>query len=40
MVKEKIEIIVSVEIYKNLLSFEFIDILNEVVWFYIECFKD
>jgi hypothetical protein len=40
MAKEKIEIIASVETYKNLSSFESIDTLNEAVRSYIERFKD
>ncbi|MEK6449671.1 helix-turn-helix domain-containing protein [Priestia aryabhattai] len=40
MAKEKIEIIASVETYKNLSSFESIDTLNEAVRAYIERFKD
>nr|WP_280166593.1 helix-turn-helix domain-containing protein [Priestia aryabhattai]MDH3111035.1 helix-turn-helix domain-containing protein [Priestia aryabhattai]MDH3111044.1 helix-turn-helix domain-containing protein [Priestia aryabhattai]MDH3129708.1 helix-turn-helix domain-containing protein [Priestia aryabhattai]MDH3129717.1 helix-turn-helix domain-containing protein [Priestia aryabhattai] len=40
MAKEKIEIIASVETYKNLSSFESIDTLNETVRSYIERFKD
>ncbi|MED4298290.1 helix-turn-helix domain-containing protein [Priestia megaterium] len=40
MAKEKIEIIASVETYKNLSSFESIDTLNEAIRSYIERFKD
>lgn len=40
MAKEKIEIIASVETYKNLSSFESIESLNEAVRSYIERFKD
>lgn len=40
MAKEKIEIIASVETYKNLSSFESIDTLNEAVRAYIERFND
>ncbi|WP_439847875.1 helix-turn-helix domain-containing protein [Priestia megaterium] len=40
MAKEKIEIIASVETYKNLSSFESIDTLNKAVRSYIERFKD
>lgn len=40
MAKEKIEIIASVETYKNLSSFKSIDTLNEAVRAYIERFND